>query len=196
MIPENLTSSSGSPPGHGRWEVRTQGMFAEYMPDERREDPDIQDPHLVAQCALSPDQMWVQHHNGVFRSETRGRQWSHIDAIRPSSFGFAVAVHPQDPQTAWFVPGVKDECRVPVDGKLVVARTRDGGASFDVCGEGLPQQHAYDIIYRHALDVSACGERLVIGSTTGGLWVSEDGGDDWQRVSGNLPPIYQVSFAA
>lgn len=178
------------------WEVRTKGMFAEYMPEDRREDPDIQDPHLLAQCPSSPDHLWVQHHNGVFRSENRGRSWSHVDAIRPSKFGFAVAVHPNDPQTAWFVPGVKDECRVPVDGKLVVARTRDGGASFDVLREGLPQTHAYDLVYRHALDVSACGERLAIGSTTGGLWISENGGDSWQTVSVNLPPIYQLCFAA
>ena len=36
---------------------------------------------------------------------------------RPSTFGFAVAVHPRDPDTAWFVPAESDELRVPVDGR-------------------------------------------------------------------------------
>ena len=150
----------------------------------------------MVQCGSSPDDLWVQHHNGVFRSTDRARSWSHIDAIRPSKFGFAVAVHPSDPKTAWFVPGVKDECRVPVDGKVVVARTKDGGESFDVLTDGLPQEHAYDLVFRHALDVSGCGERVAFGSTTGGLWVSENGGDRWELISANLPPIYQVAFAS
>ena len=89
------------------------------------------------------------------------------------------ATHPHDPDTAWFAPAVKDECRVPVDGKVVVARTRDGGRSFDLLREGLPQEHAYDLVYRHGLAVDETGARLVMGSTTGNLWVSEDQGNSW-----------------
>ncbi len=43
--------------------------------------------------------------------------------------------------------------------------------------EGLPQEHVYDLTLRHALDVDGSGERLAFGSTTGSLWVSENGGD-------------------
>jgi hypothetical protein len=108
-------------------------------------------------------------------------------------FGFVVAVHPKDRETAWFVPAVKDECRVPVDGKLVVTRTRDGGKSFETLDGGLPTG-CWDLIYRHALDVDGSGERLAMGSTTGNLWVSEDGGENWDHVSAHLPPIAQVAF--
>jgi hypothetical protein len=66
---------------------------------------------------------------------------------------------------------------IPREGKLVVTRTRDGGKSFEVLSKGLPQSHAYDVVYRHALALDATGERLAFGSTTGGLWVSEDQGD-------------------
>jgi photosystem II stability/assembly factor-like uncharacterized protein len=111
-----------------------------------------------------------------------------------SSFGFAVAVHPQDADTAWFVPAVKDEKRVPVDGALVVNRTRDGGRSFETLRWGLPQQHAYDLVYRHGLDVAADGRSLLMGSTSGGLWATQDAGDSWQTVSLNLPPIFAVRF--
>jgi hypothetical protein len=60
----------------------------------------------------------------------------------------------------------------------------------------LPQQHAYDIVYRHGLDIDAAGETLAFGSTTGNLWVSDDQGDHWQQVSASLPPIYCVRFTA
>jgi hypothetical protein len=32
-------------------------------------------------------------------------------------------------------------------------------------------------VWRHALDVDESGERLAFGSTSGGLWISENGGD-------------------
>lgn len=94
-----------------------------------------------------------------------------------------------------FVPAVKDECRVPVDAKLVVTRTRDGGQTFEVLRNGLPQDNAHDLIYRHSLDVSVDGQCLALGSTTGNLWISEDQGDFWQCISNHLPPIYCVRFA-
>jgi hypothetical protein len=34
----------------------------------------------------------------------------------------------------------------------------------------------------------------MMGSTTGGVWASDDGGDTWQTVSTTLPPIYAVQF--
>src|SRR5262249_34435559 len=97
--------------------------------------------------------------------------------------------------TAWLVPAVKDEKRVPVGGKVVVSRTRDGGRTFDVLSNGLPQEHAYDLVYRHALDIDSTGNVLAFGSTTGSLWGTENQGDIWESISTHLPPIYCVRFA-
>jgi photosystem II stability/assembly factor-like uncharacterized protein len=176
------------------WELAARGMFAEFMPPERREDEAIQDVHRIAQCAAQPERVWAQHHNGVFRSDDGGKSWSTIANVEPSVFGFAVAAHPSDADTAWLVPAVKDETRIPVSGQLVVARTRDAGKSWQVLRQGLPQEHAYDLTYRHGLDVDDSGQRLAFGSTTGSLFVSEDGGDSWTCVSTHLPPIYAVRF--
>lgn len=180
--------------GGSTWDCRASGMWAAYMPPEQKDDPAIQDPHRVVQCTAKPDYFWAQHHNGIFRTTDNCTSWSDVGEVKPSAFGFAVAVHPHDPNTAWFVPAVKDEKRYPEAGQVVVTRTRDGGKSFDVLREGLPQHHAYDLVFRHALDVDPQGERLAFGSTTGSLWVSEDGGDSWQVVSQHLPPVYAVHF--
>jgi hypothetical protein len=51
------------------------------------------------------------------------------------------------------------------------------------------------VVYRHALALDDTGERLAFGSTTGGLWVSEDQGDSWACVTHTLPPVYAVRFA-
>lgn len=181
--------------GGGAWRSRCAGLFADYMPPDRRDDPAIQDPHRIAQSPSQPDVLWMQHHNGQFRSVDGARSWSEVTTCAPSRFGFAVAVHPTRPDTAWFVPAVKDERRIPADGQLVVARTHDGGRSFEQLRRGLPQEHAYDLVYRHALAVDASGDRLAIGSTSGGLWLSDDGGDSWRAPPARLPPIYAVRFA-
>lgn len=149
----------------------------------------------MVQCRNAPDTLWVQHHNGVFRSDDGGNAWHEVANVVPSVFGFAVAMHPHDPDRAWFVPAVKDERRYPVDGRLVVARTRDRGASFEVLRDGVPQQDAYDLVYRHGLAIDSSGDRLAFGSTTGGLWISEDQGDHWQMLASRLPPIHALTFA-
>jgi photosystem II stability/assembly factor-like uncharacterized protein len=175
------------------WTVRGKGLIAGYMPPEQQAVPEIQDPHRLVRCPSAPDTMWVQHHSGVFRSDDAGVTFMQI---RPpgDDFGFAVAVHPSDGKTAWLVPALKDELRVPRDGAMYVHRTKDGGATWQALREGLPQQDAFDLVYRHGLDVDESGNRLAMGSTTGALWVSDDGGQAWQLVNAHLPPIYAVRF--
>lgn len=180
--------------GGDTWRCQAEGMRAAYMPPDQAGNPNIQDPHRMAQCASQPDCFWVQHHNGIFRSTDGAASWHEVTCENPSSFGFGVVVHPDDPETAWFVPATKDEQRIPKDGRLVVTRTRDGGKSFDVLTKGLPQQDAYDLVYRHALDLADDGRTLAFGSTTGNLWVSEDQGDSWECLSHHLPPVYCVRF--
>jgi hypothetical protein len=175
------------------WDLRAKGMRADFMPPEQAEDPNIQDPHRIVRCAAQPDVLWCQHHCGIWRSADNGLSWQELKA-QPSSFGFAVAAHPQDAGCAWFVPAVKDEKRVPVDAALAVTRTRDGGESFEVLREGLPQAHCYDLVYRHGLDVAADGMHLMMGSTTGHVWSSGDAGDSWQALPAQLPPVYALRF--
>lgn len=181
--------------GGETWSQRGEGMRADHVPPELTHDPIAQDVHCVVQCPTAPERMWIQHHNGIFISDDAGRSFREIRGVEPSTFGFPVIVHPDDPDTAWFAPEVKDEKRIPVGGKLVLSRTRDGGTGFEVLSNGLPQRHAYDVVYRHALSIDASGNRLAFGSTTGGLWVSEDQGDSFSMVSHTLPPIYAVQFA-
>jgi len=184
-----------SPDAGRSWTLCGEGLWAEYVPSKRRIDLRIQDPHRVVQCRMHPDVFWVQHHNGIFRSTDGLTTCREMAGVKPSHYGFAVAAHPTDPDVAWFVPMINDEARYPVNGSLVVTRTRDGGKTFEILSRGLPQQHAYDLVYRHALDVDDRGERLAMGSTSGTLWVSEDGGDEWDCVAPHLPPIYSVRFA-
>ena len=109
------------------------------------------------------------------------------------SFGFPIAADPADGRVAWVVPGRSDQQRMAIGEALFVARTDDGGASWKKLRTGLPQEHAFDVVLRHAL--TAKDGAVAFGSTTGNLYVSEDRGETWQTVANNLPPIYSVRFA-
>ncbi len=98
-------------------------------------------PHRIVRCAARPEVLWCQHHCGIWKSGDNAAHWQELKAHEhtgTSSFGFAVAVHPHDADTAWFVPAVKDERRVPVDAALSVTRTRDGGSRWRPVSVRLP----------------------------------------------------------
>jgi len=180
--------------GGDSWALSATGMRADYMPPELNENEAVQDPHRIARSQGSPDSLWCQHHNGMWRSGDNGHRWEEMTGVPVSNFGFAVAAHPHDGNTAWFAPAEADQRRIPVGAAMAVTRTSDGGKSFTVLREGLPQQHCYDLVYRHGLAVSGDGRSLLMASTTGGVWVSDNAGDSWRTVSTTLPPVYAVCF--
>lgn len=180
--------------GGASWRIAAQGMRANYTPPEQQFDVDIQDPHRMAHCPSQPDVLWVQHHNGIFRTTDGGTSWQEMSNAQPSSFGFTVTAHPQHGETALSVPATSDETRISKDGRLVVTRTADGGRSYETLSRGLLQQHDYDLIYRHCLDVDAAGQRLALGSTTGNAFTSVNAGESCQRLDAQLPPVNCVRF--
>jgi photosystem II stability/assembly factor-like uncharacterized protein len=178
--------------GGRTWRTRNKGLTMDYSPNPTDEWAG-HDPHLVVRCPGQPDHLWQQNHCGVFASDDNAVTWrkvSHPD--EGVHFGFPVAVDEKDGKTAWLVPGTSDMQRMAIKGGLFVARTHDGGKTWKHLRKGLPQEHAYDVVYRHALGNQ--GDALAFGSTTGNLYVSEDRGDSWNVVGQNLPPIYSVRF--
>ncbi|MEO1700349.1 MAG: hypothetical protein AAFU73_23885 [Planctomycetota bacterium] len=178
--------------GGATWEVRNDGLVMEYAPDPT----DVwagHDPHLIQMCKSDPDHVWMQNHCGVFYSSDGAKSWKEVSQKdKGVHFGFPVVADPNDGRTAWLVPGHSDMKRVTVDGSLFVARTTDGGESWEQLRGGLPQELAYDVVYRHAFDLG--GDSLAFGTTTGNLYVSDDRGESWAAVAHNLPPVYSVRF--
>ncbi len=183
-----------SPDDGVSWENIGHGMHAPYTPPEYATAPGSQDVHRLVRCRTAPDRMWLQHHDGIYRSDDAGRNWCRIQSVSPTDFGFPVVVDEANPDRAWFVPEIKDEHRLPPDGQVVVNRTDDGGETFTSFRQGLPGPFAYDLVFRHALERDAKTGILAMGSTTGSLWISEDQGACWQTVSNHLPPVYALRF--
>lgn len=173
------------------WEARNRGLYADYLPNPHHDYG--HDPHIILASPSNPDVLWQQNHCGIYRSENGGLQWRDIsECDGPAGFGFALALDAADDRVAWVAPAVSAEYRVPVNRAIRICRTEDGGRTWQDLRQGLPQQNAYDLIFRHAMD--ARGDTLVFGTTAGNFYVSDDRGDNWRGITHNLAVIYSVRF--
>jgi photosystem II stability/assembly factor-like uncharacterized protein len=192
LVGVSTTGLLATTDGGKTWHGRNRGMLNDYLPKPEAEWG--HDPHFVTQCVAQPDVLWQQNHCGVFVSTDGAKTWRRVSRKDVAvHFGFPIAVDARAGRTAWVVPATGDDRRMAVGGGLFVARTRDGGETWETLRAGLPQEHAYDVVYRHALDAS--GDRVCFGSTTGNVYISEDRGDSWRCIGNNLPPVHSVRFA-
>lgn len=178
--------------GGQTWHSANKGMLMDHTPEPEAEWG--HDPHYIEQCEGDPDHVWQQNHTGIYYSADAAKSWRRV-SVREQGvhFGFPITADAKNGRTAWVVPGRSDQQRMAIDGGLFVARTDDGGQTWKELRRGLPQEQAYDVVYRHAL---ANKDGVVaFGSTTGNLYVSDDGGESWATVGNNLPPIHSVRFA-
>lgn len=180
--------------GGSTWRPSNRGVRAEFLPDKYPEFG--QCVHKVVQAQRQPERMFLQNHWGLYRSDDRGESWTDIANGVPSDFGFALAIHPGDPDTAWIVPLESDEFRCTPEGKLRVYRTRDGGKRWKAMAKGLPQKDAFETVLRDAMAVDSLDPAGVyFGTRTGKLFGSADQGKKWSMLFDGLPPVVSVKAA-
>lgn len=180
--------------GGASWRPSNRGVRAQFLPDKYPEFG--QCVHKVVQSRRNPERMFLQNHWGLYRSDNRGESWTDVANNVPSDFGFAIGIHPEDPDCAWIVPLESDEFRCTPEGKLRVYRTRDAGASWEPLGEGLPQHDAYETVLRDAMAVDSLSEPGVyFGTRSGKLFASADAGESWSTLADALPPVVAVKIA-
>jgi photosystem II stability/assembly factor-like uncharacterized protein len=177
--------------GGRSWQVKNKGVRADFMPDKYPEFG--QCVHKVVVHPARPERLFLQNHWGLYRSDDGGDSWRDIANGVPSDFGFAMVIHPHDPDTVYIVPIESDEFRCTPEGKLRVYRTRDGGASWEALTRGLPQKDALETVLRDAMAADPLNPAgIYFGTRSGQLWGSNDGGTSWSLIRSGLPPIVCV----
>jgi photosystem II stability/assembly factor-like uncharacterized protein len=181
--------------GGQTWRQGNEGLVPRYVPEEARATAQNLCVHRIRRAPERPERMFMQFHGGVYRSDDAGESWNDIGDGLPSDFGFPLAIDPSDPDSAYVIPLTADLDRITPGGRVRVYETRDAGASWTPRGDGLPQEHAYLTILRHAFDRAGNGSALELyfGSTSGEVFGSGDAGESWFTASTHLPPVYSVS---
>ncbi len=178
--------------GGATWKPINKGLKSQYeLPD-----PDAEVGHCVHRIAMHPSRpnvLFMQKHWDVLRTDDAGESWREVSGNLPTDFGFPIDVHAHEPETIYVVPITSDSLHYPPDGKLRVYRSRTGGNEWEPLTKGLPQQDCYVNVLRDAMAVDqldSCG--VYFGTTGGQVYCSPDGGDTWEAIVRDLPPVYSV----
>jgi hypothetical protein len=180
--------------GGRTWRTAHKGVRAQFLPDQHPEFG--QCVHKVVRHPANPERFFLQNHWGLYRSDDGGERWTDIANGVPSDFGFAMAMHPHDPDTVYIVPMESDEFRCTPEGKMRVYRTRNGGRSWQPMTRGLPQQDTFETVLRDALATDTLPKAGVyFGTRSGRVYGSADDGTSWRVVAESLPPVVCVKTA-
>lgn len=177
------------------WETCNRGVRAPYLPGA-----EPRSGHCIHRLLAHParrGRLYQQSHHGTYRSDDGGEHWHEITAGLPSDFGYALATDPRDPDCLFTVPEASSQFRATVDGRLRVYRTGDAGGSWRPLTEGLPQENVFVTILRDGLDSDGLDPLgLYLGTSSGHLFASTDGGTHWRLLAGFLPGILCVNARA
>jgi photosystem II stability/assembly factor-like uncharacterized protein len=184
-----LTSDGGR-----SWRASNRGIRAQFLPNPHPEFG--QCVHKVVRHPKNPERFFLQNHWGLYRSDDGGASWKDIANHVPSDFGFAMAIHPKQPDTVYIVPLESDQFRCPPGARLRVYRTKNAGKSWQALSRGLPKTPFYEAVLRDALSTDGNDPAGVYFGTRGGkLFASKDAGTSWKMIADSLPAITCVKAA-
>ncbi|HUZ89743.1 MAG TPA: hypothetical protein VMU49_07930 [Candidatus Acidoferrales bacterium] len=173
------------------WRAINRGLRSEGIPD-----PDAEVGHCVHRISMHPSRpnvLFMQKHWDVMRSDDSGDSWQEVSGNLPTDFGFVIDVHAHEPDTIYVVPIKSDSQHFPLDGKLIVYRSRTGGIEWEALTNGLPQHDCYVNVLRDAMAIDSldsCG--VYFGTTGGQVYGSADSGDSWAPIVRDLPAVLSV----
>jgi len=176
------------------WTPHNGGVLADFQP---KKFPEVgQCVHKLLAHPRNPKMLYQQNHCGVYRAHYDAKRWTDLSAGLPSRFGFCLAVPADEPETLFTVPMESPSFRCNLNGRLQVARSRDGGKSWSLLDKGLPHKNVFVGVLREAMasdDQSPAG--VYFGTNNGHVYYTRNAGDSWHTMAENLPPIYSVSVS-
>jgi photosystem II stability/assembly factor-like uncharacterized protein len=115
---------------------------------------------------------------GLGRSDDGGTRWTRVDSPFDDAQVWSIAIDPNDADSMLVGTGAPS--------RAVMYRTGDGGTTWDRLSPELPERCAgvskpriLTAIYDHV-----DGKSAWFGVEEGGLWLTRDRGDSWDRVDG------------
>jgi photosystem II stability/assembly factor-like uncharacterized protein len=186
--------------GGNIWHPLNNGVRADYL---KKSKPAFgHDPHSVIFHPFKPERLYQQNHCGIYRIDRPNNKWVRIGDNMPADIGdigFPIAIHPADPNIIWVFPidGNEAWSRVSPEGRPALYCSQDGGETWFRQDIGLPMRNAWFTVLRQALATDSVNNTgIYFGTTSGGLWMSDNEGNSWRQIAVHLPRILAVETAA
>lgn len=186
--------------GGKTWRTGNKGLV---NPMDPQKEPEIGYcvHHLVAH-PKAPGVRFQQNHFGVYWLDDGDGRWRETSAGLPVaslqfdkySFGFASAIHPHDPKTAYVIP-LEGRTRIAPDPGIAVYATADAGRSWKRQARGLPKGARSEVLREGMAADRLDPAGIYFGTEGGEVWGSPDEGRSWDPIARYLPPIMSVSTA-
>ncbi|MGW5363945.1 hypothetical protein [Actinopolymorpha pittospori] len=176
----------GSDDGGLSWEPRNAGLPP--APPDHPCPAVGRHVHKLALDPRPPYPLYLQHRGNVSVSADGGRSWQPVAGSLPGAFGFPLVVDRRG--TLYVAPLAGPGRRTMPGGRLALYRSADGGASWTECRKGLPETPRHVSVLRDSISVDDRDPvGVYFGTTTGELFASPDGGDNWRQIPGDFTRI-------
>jgi photosystem II stability/assembly factor-like uncharacterized protein len=193
---EHLYTMYAATRSGGLWKTVNNGTTWENLTD----GIEVAAVGAVALSPSHPEQVWLgtgandlarssYSGTGVYRSGDGGATWE-FAGLGDSHHIARIVVHPSDPDTVWVAAMGHLFSRNEERG---VFRTRDGGATWDRVlyvddGTGavdlVIDRDAPDTLFAAMYEKHRSDWRLVLGGPGTAVYRTDDGGDDWAKLTG------------
>ncbi|MBO0692855.1 MAG: hypothetical protein J2P58_08165 [Acidimicrobiaceae bacterium] len=155
------------------------------------DDAVYKDVHRVVIDPSNRDRLFITGGDGLSVSEDRGETWRRVHG-RTWTIGYpdAMVIDPREPSRLYYAGGAygPGQWRRMGTANAHVARSRDGGQTWEIADSGLPDPVRGNI---EAMSLSSAPDAscLYLGTTDGEVYESRDGADSWQLVLKGIAPV-------
>lgn len=178
--------------GGEHWAPKNIGVEAPFLPNRF---PELgQCIHKFAFDSADPTVLYRQDHGGIYVSRDRADHWTRVGKSLDDDFGFVTTTARARPGEAFFVP-MYGLSRTMLGGQFQVYRWSERSRRWSplVARGSWPGEYGMHRDGMAADDLDPAG--MYVGTTTGQLFSSPDGGRRWNLVPYQFPGIHSVAVS-
>jgi photosystem II stability/assembly factor-like uncharacterized protein len=152
--------------------------------------------HKLVLSSSNPNVLYQQNHCGVFRSTNAGDRWQDRSPGQSTRHGFPIILVENHGEALYTVPAYQGTCKEHnscIQGELAVYRSTNGGKNWRRLAEGLPKR-MHTCVLRDAMATDRLDPAgIYVGTTTGELFATRDGGKTWSKAMRGIGRVQGVS---
>ena len=150
-----------------------------------------EDVHRMMTVAGKPNDVYMSTGHSLYHSPDKGGTWEEWSLPEHRiAYPDGLVIRPDKPEVMFTSgsAGSPGAWRTTKDADAAIARTRDGGRTWEYLKNGLPG-HLHGNIEALTVNSFPGGYELYAGTTDGDLFFSDNEGETWKTIAKELPPV-------